>query len=888
MSDLPRIIINAVASRTTTVDGVVETGMNISGCGKDKYDVTASVITAGSGIAGAITDVLGVAGARFSAVANTANLIKTVINTGNLSKISMSDIYTILGGVAGALVGVVGTPLGMTALTATLSVGGLVLTINDLLGSKKSGNQSGSCNKRKSSPSLGDIVPPNCTPDTSPAQDIPLSCPLIIDMDGNGIKTISLNKNVFFDLDNNLFAENTGWIDKGDAFLVWDRDNNGIIDSGNELFGNHTLLANGQKAANGFTALAELDANKDGLFDSNDEAWAKLQLWFDRNQNGISEEGELMKLSESGIKGIDLTYQNSKQTDENGNEHREHSSVTWNDGRTTDITDVWFKTDNARSYYKEQVEIPDEIKAMPNIIAFGNLLDLHTAMTKSPTLKYVIQEYIDASAEDKKELLNHLIYEWAETANIDPNSRGGEIDARKLATLEKLTGQDFKQRGSSSNPVRDAVRLLNIEFDKFARYVSAQLDSKTLYKSAFAITGFIINSENGELEFDWENLNSTITRLTQENRLIEAKRIISIARDLGIYNEDYYTVINKNLSTLSENNPMITYLIDNSFTEISLIQNNINGDSKNNLLLGNDDNNVLNGDDGNDILFGGTGNDQLNGGLDEDTYIFSKDHGQDTIREGDITTNRNDEDAIRFLDIAYEDVKLRRIGDDLLLFGYHKNDSVTIKKFYAEKKYRIENFQFSNRTFTYQQLLNQQGIEILGTKNNDVLSAGTGDDTLIGGAGNDKLEGGFGDDTYVFSKGHGQDIVYEGWDWGHDINTLVFKDVNYSEVKFRQVGDDLILYGYHEDDSVTINRFYQHVRYQFDRLVFADRTLTRDELRTEGITLFGTEGDDTITSLGDKTTVDAGAGDDTIRTGSSDDTLIGGAGNDKLEGGFGD
>ncbi|MDU8925753.1 hypothetical protein RYD26_12800, partial [Pasteurellaceae bacterium LIM206] len=77
------------------------------------------------------------------------------------------------------------------------------------------------------------------------------------------------------------------------------------------------------------------------------------------------------------------------------------------------------------------------------------------------------------------------------------------------------------------------------------------------------------------------------------------------------------------------------------------------------------------------------------------------------------------------------------------------------------------------------------------------------------------------------------------------------------------------------------------VRYQFDRLVFADRTLTRDELRKEGITLFGTEGDDTITSLGDKTTVDAGAGNDTIRTGSSDDTLIGGTGNDKLDGGFG-
>ncbi|MDU8925741.1 calcium-binding protein, partial [Pasteurellaceae bacterium LIM206] len=113
-------------------------------------------------------------------------------------------------------------------------------------------------------------------------------------------------------------------------------------------------------------------------------------------------------------------------------------------------------------------------------------------------------------------------------------------------------------------------------------------------------------------------------------------------------------------------------------------------------------------------------------------------------------------------------------------------------------------------------------------------------------------------DTYIFSKGHGQDIVYEdsSSDYReHDIDTLIFKDVNYSEVKFRQEGNDLVLHGYHDNDSVTIKNFYKHIDHQFDRLEFADRGLTRDELRKEGIELFGTDGDDKFIDWGGKVTI---------------------------------
>lgn len=80
--------------------------------------------------------------------------------------------------------------------------------------------------------------------------------PLILDLDGNGVETVSVNDGVYFDHDGNGFAEKSGWASENDGILVRDLNNNGQIDGGNELFGDQTLLSDGTKAANGFEALA--------------------------------------------------------------------------------------------------------------------------------------------------------------------------------------------------------------------------------------------------------------------------------------------------------------------------------------------------------------------------------------------------------------------------------------------------------------------------------------------------------------------------------------------------------------------------------------------------------------------------------------------------------
>ncbi len=89
--------------------------------------------------------------------------------------------------------------------------------------------------------------------------------PIVLDVSGLGITTKSVDDGVYYDLDNNGFAEKTGWIDTKSGILVLDKDTNGYIETGNELFGDRTILDDGTTASSGFAALAALDSNHDGV-----------------------------------------------------------------------------------------------------------------------------------------------------------------------------------------------------------------------------------------------------------------------------------------------------------------------------------------------------------------------------------------------------------------------------------------------------------------------------------------------------------------------------------------------------------------------------------------------------------------------------------------------
>lgn len=174
---------------------------------------------------------------------------------------------------------------------------------------------------------------------TDPTPSGGSSTPLVLVFDGAPVSYVSASRT--FDLAGDGASHATDWPTAKTPWLALDRDGNGRIDDGGELFGSMTALPSGQRAKNGFEALAALDENHDGVLDANDPGFEKLLVWADDGDR-VSSSREL-RHADASIVSIELGYRTDRRCNA-GNCEIERARFTYRDAigalRTGEVVDV--------------------------------------------------------------------------------------------------------------------------------------------------------------------------------------------------------------------------------------------------------------------------------------------------------------------------------------------------------------------------------------------------------------------------------------------------------------------------------------------------------------------------------------------------------------------
>jgi hypothetical protein len=160
--------------------------------------------------------------------------------------------------------------------------------------------------------------------------------PIVLDLDGSGIRTTGVKEGVLFDIDGDGKLDRTSFVSGNSAFLALDRNGNGVIDNGKELFGDQ------HGHANGYEALREFDDNGDGVIDAQDSVFDRLRL-FQMDDQGKQ---VLTPLKQAGVESLNLQYVEMEKALNRHDFIAESSTFTRSDGSTGATADLMLGFDH--------------------------------------------------------------------------------------------------------------------------------------------------------------------------------------------------------------------------------------------------------------------------------------------------------------------------------------------------------------------------------------------------------------------------------------------------------------------------------------------------------------------------------------------------------------
>jgi len=326
-----------------------------------------------------------------------------------------------------------------------------------------------------------------------------------------------------------------------------------------------------------------------------------------------------------------------------------------------------------------------------------------------------------------------------------------------------------------------------------------------------------------------------------------------------------------------------------------------------------DGDDTINGTNFADRFEAGLGNDSLSGGRGVDRYVFNVGDGMDSIEDNG---NSGQDDILEFTGYSSTDAAIVSDGGDLII-AFANGDQVRVENGLSSRFDRVEQFQFQDTTLTYEDIVaiieSYNGSEaddviegtffddmlsgdlgndiISGFAGNDDIDGGDGSDVITGGVGNDMIDGGRGADTFIFASGDGSDTINNTGVSG-ETDILEFSDYNVADASFQQDGNDLRV-TFANGDSVLIDDALRFRNDTVDSFVFANGTLSLDDVADQLVAAQQTTGDDLITGFNRDDVLEGGQGNDVIEglqgddiylytSGDDNDLIIDSGGNDSV------
>jgi len=594
--------------------------------------------------------------------------------------------------------------------------------------------------------------------------------PLALDLDGDGIETVSANAGITFDFNGDGIKTGTGWLSGDDGFLVLDRNGNGTIDNGSELFGIDTVKSDGTLATDGFDALRDLDSNGDGIFDANDEHFDKVRVWQDKNQDGISQPDELKTLKEHGISAINLDSTASSTID-NGNLISSIGTMVLEDGSSGTGGNLDLASNPFYRTFAEKLPISEVAARLPEMQGSGAVRDLREAASQSPKLARLLTQYSHLPTRElQRANLAPILVAWAETAGYTSLAQ----------RLQKAAGDDV-------------VVEFDISIDRNSADLKAELDKlsllvKTGILEVFNASDFYSVNRNADGSFTLRAganvsapLHTTKTVGGKEKLLIKLSDLPINATQANFLNQAYESLENSVYQGLLLQTRLKPYLesIDFDISDESL-------------------------------AFDYSGLYQRLERVNPVEAIVTSIELQELM--GDATLSKGLEmrrsDWISGLDEASQQRLQNQISDGN--FNALKMGSLAIGTA-GNDELIGSNANGSNQLY--------------GGAGDDILRAPVNakDNVLAGGIGNDTLYGSHNSDTYLFNAGDGKDTIVETGSNADATDVLRFGEgISAQDLWFERAVEDLKISVGGTEDSVTIKDWYKGSEHRIEQIQLAN------------------------------------------------------------------